>query len=202
MSTLWSPPMTPKSVCVYCASSQQARPEFLRAAHALGGEIAARGWTTVYGGGRSGLMGALADGALVGGGQVRGIIPEFMKALEWAHGGVSFLETVPDMHTRKRRMVECADAIVALPGGCGTLEELLEAITWKRLGIHGKPIVIANLAGFYDALVRQLAVCIEERMMHERHASMWSVVTRIEDVIPAILQAPAWGDDAIQFAKV
>ncbi len=194
--------MTVRAVCVYCASSQQARPEFLTAATALGRELAERGFETVYGGGRSGLMGALAEGALGAGGKVRGIIPEFMKALEWAHDGVSFLETVPDMHTRKRRMVECADAIVALPGGCGTLEELLEAITWKRLGIHGQPIVIANLAGFYDALVAQLQVCIAERMMHARHGTMWTVVSRVEEIVPALLAAPAWDDDALGFAKV
>lgn len=194
--------MTIRAVCVYCASSQHARPEFLAAARALGADLAARGCETVYGGGRSGLMGALADGALAGGGRVRGVIPDFMKVREWAHDGVSFLETVPDMHTRKRRMVECADAIVALPGGCGTLEELLEAITWKRLGIHGKPIVIANLAGFYDALVQQLALCIAERMMHDRHGDMWSVVTHIEAVVPALLDAPGWSEDAIEFAKV
>jgi hypothetical protein len=194
--------MAVSSVCVYCASSQQARPEFLAAARTLGGAFAARGWTTVYGGGRVGLMGALADGALAGRGQVRGVIPEFMRALEWAHDGVSFLETTPDMHTRKKRMVACADAIVALPGGCGTLEELLEAITWKRLGIHGKPIVIANLAGFYDALLAQLAMCIDERMMRAEHGAMWTAVRHVEDVIPALLSAPAWSSDAVKFAQV
>lgn len=191
-----------RSVCVYCASSQQARPSFVAAATALGREFADRGWETVYGGGRSGLMGALAEGALGAGGRVHGIIPEFMKVREWAHDGVSFLETVPDMHTRKRRMVECADAIVALPGGCGTLEELLEAITWKRLGIHGKPIVIANLEGFYDPLVQQLELCITERMMHARHGTMWTVVQNAGDVTSALLRAPTWDDDAIGFAKV
>ena len=189
-------------MCVYCASSQQARPSFVAAATALGREFADRGWETVYGGGRSGLMGALAEGALGAGGRVHGIIPEFMKVREWAHQGVSFLETVPDRHTRKRRMVECADAIVALPGGSGTLEELLEAITWKRLGIHGKPIVIANLEGFYDPLVQQLELCITERMMHARHGAMWTVVRDAGDVTNALLRAPTWDDDAIGFAKV
>ena len=189
-------------VCVYCASSRKARPEFLDAARNLGTMLAKAGIGVIYGGGRVGLMGALADGALAAGGRVVGVIPEFMKELEWAHEEVSHLEVVPDMHTRKRIMVERADAVVALPGGSGTLEELLEVITWKRLAIYLQPIIVANLGGFYDPLLQQLQTCIDENMMHPRHLQMWTPVSTIDEVIPALRNAEPWHEDARGFAAV
>lgn len=189
-------------VCVYCASSRKARPEFLEGARTLGSMFARAGIGVVYGGGKVGLMGALADGALAAGGEVVGIIPEFMKELEWAHDEVTHLEVVPDMHTRKRMMIERADAIVALPGGTGTLEELLEAITWKRLAIHLQPIVVANLGGYYDAMLAQLQTCIDENLMDPRHLQMWTSVSSIDEVIPALRAAEPWDEKARGFANV
>ena len=189
-------------VCVYCASSRCCDPAFHNAARRLGGLIAGRSWSIVYGGGGDGSMGALAEGALAAGGNVTGVIPHFMKELEWAHGGLSELRVVDDMRTRKHIMLTGSDAVVALPGGSGTLEELFEAITLKRLGIYLKPIVIVNMNGFFDPLLAQLARCVSERFMDTQHAAMWNAVGSVDDVIPAILASPAWGSDARTFARV
>src|SRR5438128_662891 len=128
-------------VCVYAASSAHCAPEFLQAARQLGVLLAQAGATVVYGGGAVGLMGAVADGALEAGGHVIGIIPRFMTEVEWQHTGLNTLEVVEDMRERKHRLLTGSDAVVALPGGCGTLEELSEAITLKRLGIYFNPII-------------------------------------------------------------
>jgi uncharacterized protein (TIGR00730 family) len=189
-----------RDVCVYCASSRLTDPAFLDAARRLGAHLAGHGIGVIYGGGALGSMGAVADGALAAGGRVVGILPSFMNDLEWGHTGISELRIVADMHERKRTMIAGAGAVVALPGGCGTLEELLEAITWKRLGLFNAPIVIVNLRGFFDPLLAQLARCIHERFMDERHGSLWSVVDDPEDVVAAIEAAPRWGEDARAFA--
>ena len=187
-------------VCVYCASSRQTDPAFGEAAARLGALLAAEGITIVYGGGAVGSMGALADAALAGGGRVVGVLPRFMYDLEWGHPGLTELRVVNDIHERKRLMIEEVDALVALPGGCGTLEELLEAITWKRLGLHVHPIVLVNLRGFFDPLVAQLERCVDERFMDERHREMWTVVAGADDVVAAIRSAPRWSTDARRFA--
>lgn len=139
-------------ICVYCGSSPGTRPEYAEAAHALGSILACEGIELVYGGGRAGLMGALADGALKAGGRVTGIIPKALMARELGHDGISELIVVPDMHARKYRMAEASDAFIALPGGWGTMEELTEMLTWLQLGFHRKPIGILNVAGYYDHL--------------------------------------------------
>ncbi|MCB9881801.1 MAG: TIGR00730 family Rossman fold protein [Planctomycetes bacterium] len=175
-----------RRVCVYCASSPHCHSAYLEAAHAFGQLLAREGIGVVYGGGGVGLMGALADGALREGGEVIGVIPRFMMEREWGHAHVTELRVVNDMHVRKQTMIHESDALVALPGGCGTLEELLEAITWKRLGLHEKPIVIANLRGFYDPTIRQLEACIEERFMTEAHATLWCSVQAIDSILPAL----------------
>ena len=185
----------PKNVCVYCASSQQADAAFYEAARELGRILATQRVAVTYGGGAVGLMGTLADSALEHGGEVVGVLPEFMDELEWGHGRLTQLELVPDMHVRKRRMLELADALVALPGGCGTLEELLEAITWKRLGLHGKPIVIVDTNGFYQPLLAMLQRTIDERFMRPEHGAMWTTVERADEVLPAIHDAPDWPEN-------
>ncbi len=189
-------------VCVYCASSRTCDPEYHSEARRLGALLAAQSWSVVYGGGAYGSMGALADGAIGGGGKVTGVIPNFMKELEWAHGGLSELRVVEDMRTRKHLMLSDSDAVVALPGGSGTLEELFEAMTLKRLGIYLKPIVLVNMRGFYDPLLALLEKCVRERFMDVQHAAMWTVVNSVEEVIPAILHAPKWTKDARDFAVV
>jgi uncharacterized protein (TIGR00730 family) len=146
-------------------------------------------------------MGALADSALAAGGRLVGILPKFMNDLEWGHKSLTELRLVDDMHHRKRMMIEEADAVVALPGGCGTFEELLEAITWKRLGLYVNPIVIVNVRGFYDPLRALLEGAIAERFMDERHRQMWTFVERPEEVLAAIVAAPDWSAEARAFAR-
>ena len=181
-----------KAVAVYCASSRQCNPIYLSAAERLGQELARHEITVVYGGGGGGLMGALADAALREGGRVIGILPRFMNNLEWGHRKITELVLVSDMHERKRAMLDLADAVVALPGGCGTLEELFEAITWKRLGLYLGPIVIVNTHSFFDPCVRLLEQCVGERFMDTRHRSMWAVVSEPNEVIETIRAAPPW----------
>jgi uncharacterized protein (TIGR00730 family) len=193
---------TSRAVCVYCASSRSSHPEYREAAFRLGVVLAERGLGIVYGGGALGSMGALADGALSSGGQVVGILPRFMADLEWGHPGLTELELVEDMRVRKHTMLARSQAAIALPGGSGTLEELLEAITLKRLGLYLNPIVLVNTRGFFDSLLQLLAHAIEERFMDERHARMWEVVAQPEDVPDALDRAPAWAADARRFAAL
>ena len=191
-----------RTVCVYCASSDHCRPIFLESAYSLGNILAKESIDIVYGGGSTGLMGRLADGAIAGNGHVRGIIPQFMQNLEWGHKGISILEEVEDMHTRKFLMIRKSDGIVALPGGCGTLEELLEAITWKRLGLAHQPIIIVNIDGFYDPLITMLQSTVDEQFMRPEHLNMWHVVNTVEEVLPMLRSIDPWPLNAISYAKV
>src|SRR5579863_4918261 len=191
-----------RAVCVYCASSRMAHPDYRAAAHRLGEILAQQGVGIVYGGGAVGSMGALADGALSAGGRVIGILPRFMADLEWGHKGLSDLQLVEDLRTRKHMMLTLSQAAIALPGGSGTLEELLEAITLKRLGLYLNPIVLVNTRGFFDPLLRLLADAITERFMDERHAAMWEVVDSPEDVPAALDRAAQWSADSRKFAAV
>lgn len=191
-----------RRACVYCASSDKVDPKYLDAADQLAAELVAHGITAVYGGGGKGLMGRLADGMLARGGHIIGVIPEFMKAVEWDHPGVSPMHIVPDMHTRKRMFLEDIDAIIALPGGCGTFEELLEAMTWKRLGLVTAPIVIVNTDGYYDPLIEMLDRSVREQFMRAEHAAMWTVIATPAELMPVLQDAPAWGRNAIEFAAV
>src|SRR5262249_41682182 len=188
-------------VLVYCASSTQAHPEHYEAARTLGRLLAEQGITIVYGGGSVGSMGALADAALAAGGKLIGVLPRFMDDLEWGHKRLTEMRLVDDMHHRKRMMIEEADAVVALPRGSGACEELLEAITWKRLGLYVNPIVIVNVRGFYDPLRDLLETAIRERFMDERHRDMWTFVDGPERVLEAIRAAPEWSADARAFAR-
>lgn len=189
-----------RTVCVYCASSRACDPEFHDVARRLGAMLATAGWSVVYGGGRSGSMGALAEGALGAGGRVIGVIPKFMVDLEWGNNDLSELHVVEDMRTRKLEMLTRASAVVALAGGCGTLEELFETMTLKRLGLFLGPIVLVNSRGYYDPLIAQLAAAIDGRFMDARHDSMWTVVTEPEAVVPAIEASPRWSADSRDFA--
>jgi len=187
-------------VCVYCASSRTADEVYREAARRLGEVLAGHGYAIVYGGGGAGSMGALADGALGRGGHVVGVMPRFMDELEWGHRGLSQLELVEDMRTRKHRMLERSQGVVALPGGCGTLEELMEALTLKRLGLYLGPVVLVNTRRFFDPLLELLQRAIDERFMDERHAAMWSVVGEPDEVPAALQAAPDWSEDARSFA--
>ena len=190
-------------ICIYAASSAHCDPQYHAEARLLGQSLASAGHTLVYGGGAVGSMGALADGALGAGGEVIGIIPRFMVELEWAHQRLSALKLVEDMRERKHRRLTGSDAVIALPGGCGTLEELFEAITLKRLGIYLKPIVLLNTRGYWTpwAQFMQRQV-IDEGFMNPGHDAMWSVADQVEDVLPAIAAAPAWNEKARDYAVV
>lgn len=189
-------------ICVYCASSQQSDPVYRQAAFQLGERLAEGNHTVVYGGGSAGSMGAVADGALSRDGEVIGILPRFMADLEWGHPGLTHLELVEDMRERKHRLLTGSDAVVALPGGCGTLEELFEAITLKRLGIYLNPIILLDTWGYYAPLEAFLNQVIAERFMNPEHAAMWQRVAEPAEVLPAIADAPAWSADARNYAVV
>jgi len=190
------------AVCVYCASSRTSHPDYRAAARRLGEVLAAQNLTVVYGGGAVGSMGALADGALAAGGRVIGILPTFMSDLEWGHKGLSELKVVEDMRARKHLMLTLSQAAIALPGGSGTLEELLEAITLKRLGLYLNPIVLVNTRGFFTPLVRLLDRAVDEHFMDPRHLTMWQVVDDADEVPGALLRAPGWSADSRSFAAV
>ncbi|HLI16810.1 MAG TPA: TIGR00730 family Rossman fold protein [Rhodanobacteraceae bacterium] len=183
-------------ICVYCASSNQADPRFREAAFRLGQILAGDDHEIVYGGGSAGSMGAVADGALSKGGAVIGILPRFMADLEWGHPGLTHLELVDDMRERKHRLLTDSDAVVALPGGCGTLEELFEAITLKRLGLYFNPIILLDTLGYWQPLDAFLHQVIAQHFMNPEHAKMWNRVAAPEDVLPAIRNAPKWDADA------
>ena len=192
----------PRSVCVYCASSRSSHEEYREAAFRLGSVLAEQGLEIVYGGGGAGSMGALADGALARGGRVVGVLPRFMADLEWGHPGLSELQLVEDMRTRKHLMLSRSEAAIALPGGSGTLEELLEAITLKRLGLYLKPIVLVNTRGFFDPLAGFFRHIVAERFMDERHLEMWQLVAHPEEVPAALESAPHWSASARSFAAL
>lgn len=180
-----------KALCVYCGSSSAVDARYLAAAAELGGEAARRGIEIVFGGGHVGLMGALADGALAGGGRVVGIIPEHLQAREVAHAGASELIVVDSMHTRKRRMFERSDAFCVLPGGFGTLDEVFEIMTWKQLGLHDRPIILVNVAGFWNPLIQLFEHQIAAGFVRPGHTRLVRVVERVGSVFDALQEAPA-----------
>lgn len=191
-----------KKVTVYCASSAKIDQKYFIGAQRIAEILVKQEITTVYGGGAVGLMGKLADTVIENGGTIIGVMPKFMHQVEWQHKGISELILVDDMHERKKRFMIDADALVALPGGCGTLEELLEAITLKRLGVYVNPIIIFNQDGFYDPLIEMLNKCIDKKFMRDEHRDIWTVITAPDQLIEAIQQAPEWDHSAIDFAAV
>jgi uncharacterized protein (TIGR00730 family) len=189
-------------VTVYAASSQALAPEYYDAARRVGEILGEAGMSIVFGGGGKGLMGAMADGALAVGAEVHGIVPSFLRDLEVSHPGLTSLDVVDDMRLRKQRMLEGADAVVTLPGGCGTYEEVFEALTFKRLGIWLGPVVLVNTNGFYDLFIEFLRHSVRERFMGEDHATMWTVVREPGEVVEALHSARPWRADALHFANV
>jgi len=187
-------------ICVYCASSATVDKSYFDVTERLAKEFLKEKIDVVCGGGAVGLMGKLADTILAGGGKIKAIMPKFMNEVEWAHKGISDFEFTETMHERKAKFLEGIDGLVALPGGTGTLEELLEAITLKRLGQFTKPIVILNTNGYYEPLRQMLEKCVRENFMHPRHLEIWAFVDEPEGVIPAIRASAAWNKDAINFA--
>lgn len=180
-------------VCVFCGSNPGARPAYADAARALGEVLAARRIGLVYGGGRVGLMGILADAALAAGGEVIGVIPRALATKEIAHDGVSELRVVASMHERKAQMAALADGFVALPGGFGMLDELFEVVTWAQLGLHAKPIGVLNVAGYFDALGVVVEQGIAERFIHPGYRVLLTYAERAGDLLDAMARwrAPA-----------
>lgn len=179
-----------KNICVYCASGSNIRKVFFDAADALGKQLAGRGIGCVCGAGREGLMGRLTDAALAAGGKVTGVIPRFMVDNGWCHKSLSETIVTADMHERKQLMAKISDGAIALPGGCGTMEELLELITWKQLGLYAKPIVILNVDHYYDPLLAMLDAAIGEHFMKESHAGLWHVASSAEEAVELMEQLP------------
>ena len=178
-----------KNVCVYCGSSKGGNPAYLQAARALGTVLGREKIRLVYGGGGVGMMGEVARAAEDAGGKVLGIIPDFLFAREHADQGAREIVTVRGMHERKRTMFERADAFVALPGGIGTLEELVEQLTWAQLGRHKKPILLANINGFWDPLRTLLNHMTSLKFIRPGLSVRYIVVDRVEDILPKLQDA-------------
>ena len=189
-------------VCVFCASSEKISEQYFEQAKIVAKELVNANATIVYGGGSVGLMGCIANTALALNGEVIGILPHFMEKVEWGHKNLTQLILVEDMRERKKQLIQDVDAVVALPGGCGTLEELMEVFTLKRLGQFTKPIIVLNTNGFYSHLEQMVDKMVEERFMRPEHKQMWQFVSTATQIIPAIKTAPSWDESAIKFASV
>jgi uncharacterized protein (TIGR00730 family) len=178
------------SLCVFCGSKVGADPLFRQAAARLGRLMAERGIRLVYGGGRIGLMGVLAESVLGHGGLVTGVIPSFLEDLEVENRDVTELVVTDSMHERKQRMFELSDGFVALPGGLGTLDETIEIVTWKQLQLHQKPIVVVNVGGYWEPLERLVAAAVRAGFAHPAVAQLFTVVDAVDDVFQALESAP------------
>jgi uncharacterized protein (TIGR00730 family) len=187
-------------ICVYCSSSAKIDKSYFDATEQLAKEFIKHNVEVVFGGGATGLMRKLADTIIKNKGRIKGIMPSFMNEVEWAHKKVKDFEFTDTMHERKAKFLENIDGVVALPGGSGTLEELLEAITLKRLGQFTKPIVILNTNGFYEPLKQMLKKCVDENFMRKKHLEMWAFVNEPEEIIGKIKSFPKWNENAIEFA--
>ena len=177
-----------QAICVYCASSANVAQTYLDAAFSLGKLIASTGKQVVCGAGCTGLMGALIDGAIAQNGQAIGVIPQFMVENGWHHSQLTKMEVTDNMHERKKRMAELSSAVIALPGGCGTLEELLEIITWRQLGLYSGNIVILNISGYYNPLLEMLDNAISQGFMKKDHSQLWQVTTTPEEAVEMALR--------------
>jgi uncharacterized protein (TIGR00730 family) len=189
-------------ISVFAASSSKIPSEFFSVAAELGKLIALKGHEVVFGGGGIGLMGALADGAMEHGGKVIGVIPEFMVQNGWGHDNIDKTFVTPDMNSRKKKIFEISDAVIALPGGVGTLEELTEAITLKQLGLYKGPVVILNTSGFYNSLLNYFDELVEQNFMRKQHKNIWYVADNPEDAISYISSYNDWETDYVKIARI
>jgi uncharacterized protein (TIGR00730 family) len=186
-----------RSLCVYCGASSRVGPVHREAAAKMGQLLAEAGIRLVFGGGRVGLMGIMADAAIAAGGEIIGVIPEHLDRLEVGHRGTTELLVVGTMHERKQKMADLADGFAILPGGLGTLDEAFEILTWKQLRLHDKPIVLVDVAGYWKPLAALIDHMIKEGFVQPAHRRLIGVVPRVEDVIPALeaMPTPAFGAD-------
>lgn len=191
-----------ETVCVYCASSTQIDALYVEEAARLGKLLGQQNKQVVNGAGSIGLMQAVTDAALSQGGRVTGVIPRFMVEENWHHPHLTEMIVVETMHERKKLMAELSDGIIALPGGCGTLEELLEVITWKQLGLYLHPIIILNINGYYDPLLEMFDRAVEQRFMRDQHRQLWVVAHTAEEAVDLWLSLPDWDPNLRKFAAI
>jgi hypothetical protein len=187
--------MTIKKVCVYCASSSKISKEHYNAADSLGKEFALHGITVIYGGGSVGSMGALANAVIQNNGNIIGVIPKFMMELEWGNKNITEMIVVETISERKKKLIESVDAVVALPGGTGTLEELAEIISMKKLGLFSNPIIILNTNGFYSHFLLFIEQMISDNFIRPEHKNLFEVANSPEEIIEKIKNAPTWGPE-------
>ena len=189
-----------RSICVYCGSATTGDATIEAEIRAFGRETARRGIRLVYGGSSRGLMGALADEVLAAGGQVTGVIPKALEGRESAHRGLTELLVVDTMHQREQKMFDLSDAFVAFPGGFGTMVEIIEMITWKQMGIHGKPIIIANIGGFFNPLLQQFEVAIQRKFVRSEDRILFSVAETTKAILTFLEGAPVMSRKAGDWA--
>ena len=193
---------TVHSVCVYSASSTKIDNSYFECAAELGRLLAERHIRLINGAGSMGLMAACSDAALAAGGEVTGVIPRFMVEQGWCHRGLTELIVTADMHERKQTMASLSDGVIALPGGVGTLEELLEIITWKQLGLYLNPIVILNTRGFYNPLLDMLRQAADEQFMRQAHLDIWRVASTPSEAVSLLFSTPVWDRNVRKFAAI
>ena len=191
-----------KNVCVYSASSTKIAPVYFAVAEELGHLLASKGVNLINGAGSIGLMAATSNAALASGGTVTGVIPQFMVEQGWHHTGLTQLIETETMHERKRLMADMSDGVIALPGGCGTLEELLEIITWKQLGLYLKPIVVLNVDGYFNPLLEMLHKAIDENFMRPEHGNIWVVAETPEEAVQLLYDTPVWSKEIRKIAAI
>ncbi len=189
-----------RRVCVYCGSAASSDEATEKEIRAFGREIARRGVTLVYGGSSRGLMGALADEVLAAGGKVVGVMPRALEGRESAHRGLTELQVVSTMHEREQRMFDLSDAFVAFPGGFGTMENLIEMLTWKQMGIHGKPIVLANIGGYFDPLLAQFEAAIRSKYVRAEDRILFAVAENTKAILTLLEGAPVMSRKAGDWA--
>ena len=189
-------------VCVYSASSTQIDEAYFTAARTLGTLLAEKGISLINGAGKMGLMAAVTDAVMQHGGEAIGVIPRFMVEQGWHHTGMSQLLVVNDMHERKQTMARLSDAVIALPGGCGTLEELLEIITWKQLGLYLNPIILLNTKGYFTPLLEMMQRAVDEHFMRTQHAAIWRVAQTPEEAVEMLFTTPRWDSSVRKFAAI
>lgn len=190
------------SVTVYCASSTQIDECYFEAARRLGILLAQKEIRIINGAGSMGLMATVSDAALDAGGKVTGVIPSFMVEQGWHHQQLSELRITDTMHERKQLMADLSEGVVALPGGCGTLEELLEIITWKQLGLYIHPIIILNTNGYFDALIKQLDHAVDEHFMRQQHKAIWQVASTPDEAVELLYTTPLWDRSVRKLAAI
>lgn len=191
-----------RSVCVYCASSTKIPAIYFEVANELGRLLGELQLNVVNGAGNIGLMRAVSNATLAAGGTVTGVIPHFMVEQNWYHKGLTQLIEVETMHERKQKMANLSDACIALPGGCGTLEELLEIITWKQLGLYVNPIAILNVNHYYDPLLQLFEQAIQEQFMRPQHQRLWAVAETAKEAVQLIYSEPLWDPTLRKIAAI